>query len=678
MTMTRRTDVLLATAAGLAALLVYIATVAPGVLPGDSGEFQFAAPLLGLAHPTGYPLYLILGKVWTAIVPFGDAALRMNLFSAVAAAGAVGLLYVLARRIGLGTLPSLMAAMTLAFSHTFWSQAVRAEVYALNSLFTVALLCLAVTIGARSRRGTLRVPWVSAPAGTEGVSIAPLQADHHGASVAHRRVDGLLLALCLTLGLSLTHHRMTLLLIPSLLLLVLDWPHLASRIPRPASRILHPASRIRYLAALVLPLLLYLYLPLRAAATPYARLAVGGGPELVLFDSSLDSVVGLITGSVFRGSLGSANADLGARLAMASDLLRQQVGLAGVALAALGALVLLRRRPLAALALLLAYGAVVAFCLVYFIGDIADLFTPSYIIVALLIGAGVHALAETAARAIAAPASGIVLAISILLPLALVTGNWRAMDMSGQTATRAAWQDLLRQPLPSGATLVSNDRDEMTPMWYMQYVEGQRRDLVGLFPQITPAPEHATFGALLDWLLARGQHPYLIKPMRGLEIKYRLLPAGAGAPLEQVAGHAVSPAVQPQMRLGVSFDGGIELVGADVQGTITPGGSVTVTLYWTPQARLSEDYHVFVQFVNAAGERVQGSDHRPGGDFYPTSAWRPGDMLADHHVVALPAVLPPGDYTLLAGVYRYPAMTRLAVVGSQETTVRVAALHIQP
>jgi hypothetical protein len=491
-------------------------------------------------------------------------------------------------------------------------------------------------------------------------------------------VDGLLLALCLTLGLSLTHHRMTLLLIPSLLLLVLDWPHLASRIPRPASRILHPASRIRYLAALVLPLLLYLYLPLRAAATPYARLAVGGGPELVLFDSSLDSVVGLITGSVFRGSLGSANADLGARLAMASDLLRQQVGLAGVALAALGALVLLRRRPLAALALLLAYGAVVAFCLVYFIGDIADLFTPSYIIVALLIGAGVHALAETAARAIAAPASGIVLAISILLPLALVTGNWRAMDMSGQTATRAAWQDLLRQPLPSGATLVSNDRDEMTPMWYMQYVEGQRRDLVGLFPQITPAPEHATFGALLDWLLARGQHPYLIKPMRGLEIKYRLLPAGAGAPLEQVAGHAVSPAVQPQMRLGVSFDGGIELVGADVQGTITPGGSVTVTLYWTPQARLSEDYHVFVQFVNAAGERVQGSDHRPGGDFYPTSAWRPGDMLADHHVVALPAVLPPGDYTLLAGVYRYPAMTRLAVVGSQETTVRVAALHIQP
>ena len=50
------------------------ATAAPTVLPGDSGEFQFAAPLLGLAHPTGYPLYLILGKLWTVLVPWGDVA----------------------------------------------------------------------------------------------------------------------------------------------------------------------------------------------------------------------------------------------------------------------------------------------------------------------------------------------------------------------------------------------------------------------------------------------------------------------------------------------------------------------------------------------------------------------------------------------------------------------------
>ena len=60
-----RTDLLLALAAGLLAGAVYWRTAAPGVLPGDSGELQFAAWLAGLSHPTGYPLYLILGWLWS-------------------------------------------------------------------------------------------------------------------------------------------------------------------------------------------------------------------------------------------------------------------------------------------------------------------------------------------------------------------------------------------------------------------------------------------------------------------------------------------------------------------------------------------------------------------------------------------------------------------------------------
>jgi hypothetical protein len=134
----------------------------------------------------------------------------------------------------------------------------------------------------------------------------------------------------------------------------------------------------------------------------------------------------------------------------------------------------------------------------------------------------------------------------------------------------------------------------------------------------------------------------------------------------------------PQTRLGAGFGGALELVGADVQATGAPGSDMTVTLYWTPLTQMPEDYHVFVQVVNAAGERVQGSDHRPGDVFYPTSAWQAGDLLADRHVMSLPPTLPAGSYTLLAGVYRYPAMTRLAVAGSQETTVRVATLRVQP
>ena len=51
------------------AAALYLRTLAPGVLGGDSGEFQFAAWLGGFAHPTGYPLYLLLGYLWTHLLP---------------------------------------------------------------------------------------------------------------------------------------------------------------------------------------------------------------------------------------------------------------------------------------------------------------------------------------------------------------------------------------------------------------------------------------------------------------------------------------------------------------------------------------------------------------------------------------------------------------------------------
>ena len=89
-----RNDWLVAAAAGLVVGLVYLRGAAPGVLPGDSGEFQFAAWLAGLPHPTGYPLYMLLGWAWShLLVAFGwtSPAGAMNLLSAVLAGLAIAL-----------------------------------------------------------------------------------------------------------------------------------------------------------------------------------------------------------------------------------------------------------------------------------------------------------------------------------------------------------------------------------------------------------------------------------------------------------------------------------------------------------------------------------------------------------------------------------------------------------
>src|SRR5581483_4482161 len=131
----------LAVIAACAALLLYARTTAPTVLPGDSGEFQFAAWGFWLAHPTGYPLYLILGGVWQHLLPIGDPACRLNLLSAFLAALTIGAAFLVCYQITRARAASLIAASALAASPLFWAQATRAEVYALNTLF-VALLSL--------------------------------------------------------------------------------------------------------------------------------------------------------------------------------------------------------------------------------------------------------------------------------------------------------------------------------------------------------------------------------------------------------------------------------------------------------------------------------------------------------------------------------------------------------
>src|SRR5512132_2849190 len=83
----------------VAALGLYTATLLPGIGSGDTAEFQRVLPTLGVAHPTGYPLYTILGWLWSWL-PLGTPAWRVNLFSAVAASLAVGAVYLVARVIG--------------------------------------------------------------------------------------------------------------------------------------------------------------------------------------------------------------------------------------------------------------------------------------------------------------------------------------------------------------------------------------------------------------------------------------------------------------------------------------------------------------------------------------------------------------------------------------------------
>jgi hypothetical protein len=67
-------DLLLALLVGVLSFALYMRTLVPWLLPGDSGEFQVLIPQVGIAHTTGYPVYMLLGKLFITLVPVADIA----------------------------------------------------------------------------------------------------------------------------------------------------------------------------------------------------------------------------------------------------------------------------------------------------------------------------------------------------------------------------------------------------------------------------------------------------------------------------------------------------------------------------------------------------------------------------------------------------------------------------
>jgi hypothetical protein len=657
----RLLDLLIALLLGGGAFGLYRLTLAPTVLAGDGGEFQFVPYLLGVAHPTGYPLYCLLGYVWSHLLPAGDVAFRMNLFSAFWAALAVGLLYPMARMFLRHVFPSqtptaaggevihrllaILAAITFAVTPTLWSQVVIAEVYGLHIFLVVLLLTLLLAWGER-RSG----------------SAAPDAPESRSRTI-------LLLAACY-FGLGLIHHRTTLLLAPAILAYV--WL-IDRRIYRDWRRVVVPG-----LLLVLLPLVLYLYLPLRAPHTPYLRLPLAAGRELSLYENTPTEFARFVLGGPFGGSV-DLSVDLGERLAMAWGFLRNEVGWAGVILALAGLAQLAfgrvprgsRRNRRALLALTgLTYATTVAFNLVYTIGDIYVLYIPSYLIIVLWMAVGMGTLARAVAGAMGrmasrssrrhalgtAAAAGVVV-LTFALPLWMAATRYADVDQSGNTRARARWTEILAQPLPRDAVLVSDDRNNMMPMWYFQYVDGVRGDLLGLFPLITP--DYPTLGHILDLALGTGRPIYLIKEMPGIDVKVRTVAEG---PLWRVLGPAVEG--DPEFSRDASLADAVALVGYDLAPqSPRPGDVLAVSLYWEALRPLEDQYHTFVHLLDAQGQKVAQSDRQPGGVYYPTTLWRPGERLRDDHTLTIPGDAPPGVYSLVAGMYALTADGTLEPLG---------------
>lgn len=601
-------DYFIGAALFLISLFVYIKTLAPGAayMFDDSLEFQLLASRMAIAHPTGYPLYSLLLKLAT-FLPYGDVAYRANLISAVSGAGAVAFLYLGARQLTarfadaqsaageiLTRVPALVAAFAFAFGATFWSQSILAEVYALQACL------MAVTLWLVLRWGALPAP----------------------------RNPSALLPVVFFAGLMLTHHRMTVLLFPALAVYVLSYDRSFLRQPR---------TLLKMALVFALPLLLYLYLPLRGTVTSSLDGAYQNTPE---------GFVNWILGTAYTVFITQNPLAQERGEKYYSTLVLDTLTPLGLLAAVGGFVALFLRAWREWLLVSLGLAANLIFALTYRVADIDVFFIPTFLLGALLAAAGMAGLLWAAYYTFSPRSAVIVSAAGVLvllwIPVSLYWDNYARVDLSGKTDVVEYGRAMLSQPLPDNSTIVGI-LGEMSLVRYLQETQGIRPDV----ETIAADKEEDRF-KVIDDALARGRNVFLTRTLAGIEKNYALTALGPLIQVQRRANRQNAPA--PEHALNTDF-GGVSFLGYTRNRQYENARIIPVTLFWQPQRKIDNNRLVSMKLIDGQGRVAGQIDRRPVGDAYPTNAWRSGEYIADTYNVPIFTGAAPGEYALQVTMY---------------------------
>jgi hypothetical protein len=164
-------DAIIGAAIAVVCLLLYVASASP--LPGawDTAEMQSVPYLLGIAHPTGFPLYTLLGYAFSHVMTAGTPAYRIDVFGAVLMSLALAMLYAVMRALSIPALCALPATLWLATTDIVWQHGSRSEVHNLAFLFSLGVLLATIVF---VRTGQRRAFYAGAGAFAAGIATHPL------------------------------------------------------------------------------------------------------------------------------------------------------------------------------------------------------------------------------------------------------------------------------------------------------------------------------------------------------------------------------------------------------------------------------------------------------------------------------------------------------------------------
>ena len=472
----------IAAAVFIVALATYCFTLAPTVTFVDSGELIAAARTLGVAHPPGTPLYIILAHLAT-LIPIGNVAQRVNfasaLFAALAAAAVALLVGEMLRTpstrqssvrgekkkrakraaaernkeaagdqssdAAMTTIAAmLVSGLLLTFSRTLWSYATIAEVYTLNVMLTLSIFLLMF----RWRR-------------------LSKETRERGDRAPHYR---LLYAAAFLYGLAMGVHHVT---------IVLTLPALAFLVYSTEGFGFFKSKRLIYAALLaVAGLAIYVYLPVAASRSPLIN---WGDPKT--FERFWWHVTGRQYQTFFSFSLDTMAGQLKefARFA-ANQFGGPWLSLAGLGLTVAGFVEMFKRDKTVFFFFALVIIADLAIALNYDIAEDKDAYyLPVFISMTVATGFGaqwlIRTILKTKLRATLARAAS---ALALLLVVAMTfAGNLRHNDRSRYFLARDYVENLFSTIEPGGM-LLTLDWQVYSPMLYVSDIEQQRRDVVAI------------------------------------------------------------------------------------------------------------------------------------------------------------------------------------------------------
>jgi hypothetical protein len=637
--------------------ILYAQTLVPSVLDGDQGELQFMPAVLGIPHPSGFPLYVLLGHLWSWL-PIGDLAYRMNLFSAFFGALTIGALYLGLRSQKVHLLGALGASLALAVMPQFWQYSTVAAVYRLHDFLIVLLF---VFLAQWERTGEWR--WLELAA--------------------------------LAFGLDLANHLTILFFAPAtavLLLLV-------------SGRSLFKQPRVLLVGSLllVLPLILYLYFPLRGRQLlsdnfmlPGWNMAVAQGIVSPFYDNSLVGLLQYFVGGTFFSSItGHWQWKWDTLLGDWITTVLQTVNWQIAALSLAGTVWLTLRRARLAIWLIIVVLLFQLIALQYsytgleaigqFSSYFREYYLPSFIALIILTAWGVDGLLralEGLASRLGVGSRPVASAIPLLLAgvFLFITATDLAAHRSNSLAERsveiqAKWGAVKKYPPDPGAALVGHWGD-LTPLWYYQYAEGWRRDLVTINP---PSDEQVN-----AWL-ATGKPLYLAGSLLdwapGIAQNYRLTPWGPLVRVTRKNYVPPSPLSHPADWTFADNHPKLKLSGYDVSHTaLRVGETLDVAAYWQVLDSIALDDEVMYLSLANAQDETHAQSYTLGVNWLPGNKLSAGQRALGTYSYMVPWGTPPGDYRLRLALYSITIAENLTVTENDQALewVELGGVHVEP